>query len=659
MFNGAIKSQCSTDQKHSLKYGRAISIALITILIFTAISGVFVNAEANDGLFITLEGIEGAHTKCTLDFDASTSGTPNLSAIFIEGTFDANGVLISEDLLKNIQSQLQAINITSGQHTYNVTMKESDALQMSAGEYVVNLEFKNENLHTVSVMKFKDDNGDSTFAMVNFTNDTSNNTFRFKNVYPEPVPSNPALHISIGGDNAPQNASTKCKVMFKTTSKDPLEYPELERFTFNIEGAFDDSGILVSEDLFPQILDIFSLSKPTGTFPYTILLSESDATKHTSEAKYVIELKLEEGRISIEYLLKANDDYAKAVDSTLMIDYSANPTANSLRFNNEYKLPEGESEKPALHVSIGGHNASQNASTKCKVMFKTTSKDPLEYPELERFTFNIEGTFDDSGILVSEDLFPQILDIFSLSKPTGTFPYTILLSESDATKHTSEAKYVIELKLEEGRISIEYLLKANDDYAKAVDSTLKIDCSADPLANNLRFNNDYNLPETYPNPNPTTDDSVSITFQPNGGSWADSSTAPIIVDCKIGDEITIPDGPVKVGAKFLYWEGSKYYPGDKYVVVGDHVFTAIYDEFPEVDTYLLFGLTQGMSETKPTETTFTSQPSNSAPGPAPSKPIVPENLPKTGEQAAYTPVSVIAAVSGVGLLLTLRKKLTK
>ena len=49
-----------------------------------------------------------------------------------------------------------------------------------------------------------------------------------------------------------------------------------------------------------------------------------------------------------------------------------------------------------------------------------------------------------------------------------------------------------------------------------------------------------------------------------------------LIEAKIGETIEIPAAPVKDGYDFLYWEGSKYYPGDKYKVVGDHVFTAVF-----------------------------------------------------------------------------------
>ena len=77
-----------------------------------------------------------------------------------------------------------------------------------------------------------------------------------------------------------------------------------------------------------------------------------------------------------------------------------------------------------------------------------------------------------------------------------------------------------------------------------------------------------------------------ITFSLDGGTL-DGKTGSIEIEAAIGDEITIPDAPVREGYKFLYWKGSEYHPGDKYTVIGDHSFTAVWEkeeEKKEADT---------------------------------------------------------------------------
>ncbi|MDD7732698.1 MAG: DUF6359 domain-containing protein [Firmicutes bacterium] len=66
-----------------------------------------------------------------------------------------------------------------------------------------------------------------------------------------------------------------------------------------------------------------------------------------------------------------------------------------------------------------------------------------------------------------------------------------------------------------------------------------------------------------------------IRFRYGGYMDANGETEKVL-KCKVGDTIVIPEGPIREGWTFLYWKGSKYYPGDKYLVKGDHDFTAIW-----------------------------------------------------------------------------------
>lgn len=70
-----------------------------------------------------------------------------------------------------------------------------------------------------------------------------------------------------------------------------------------------------------------------------------------------------------------------------------------------------------------------------------------------------------------------------------------------------------------------------------------------------------------------------ITINPAGGKWADGTTTSKTYKAEVGAYITLPDAPVKDGYTFLYWEGSKYNPGDKYKVTGaDHTFIAVWQK---------------------------------------------------------------------------------
>lgn len=69
--------------------------------------------------------------------------------------------------------------------------------------------------------------------------------------------------------------------------------------------------------------------------------------------------------------------------------------------------------------------------------------------------------------------------------------------------------------------------------------------------------------------------SCYITFDLAGGTM-DGKTGLIKKKYGRGEIITIPGPPVRKGYEFLYWEGSRYNPGDQYKVTGDHTLTAVW-----------------------------------------------------------------------------------
>lgn len=66
----------------------------------------------------------------------------------------------------------------------------------------------------------------------------------------------------------------------------------------------------------------------------------------------------------------------------------------------------------------------------------------------------------------------------------------------------------------------------------------------------------------------------TITFDLNGGTL-DGMTGKVEIIAENGDVITLP-APKRDGYIFDYWEGSKYYAGDRYTVNGDHTFKAVW-----------------------------------------------------------------------------------
>lgn len=65
-----------------------------------------------------------------------------------------------------------------------------------------------------------------------------------------------------------------------------------------------------------------------------------------------------------------------------------------------------------------------------------------------------------------------------------------------------------------------------------------------------------------------------ITYDPNGGKFADGGAKPIDEQHYYGETISIHAAPTRSEHDFLYWKGSAYRPGDSYTVIGDHTFVA-------------------------------------------------------------------------------------
>lgn len=79
---------------------------------------------------------------------------------------------------------------------------------------------------------------------------------------------------------------------------------------------------------------------------------------------------------------------------------------------------------------------------------------------------------------------------------------------------------------------------------------------------------------------PVPSKEYTITFDANGGTLADGNTISSSTYVE-GTSITIMAAPTRAGYRFLYWQGSEYYPGQAYTVTDNHTFTAIWEESSE------------------------------------------------------------------------------
>ena len=81
----------------------------------------------------------------------------------------------------------------------------------------------------------------------------------------------------------------------------------------------------------------------------------------------------------------------------------------------------------------------------------------------------------------------------------------------------------------------------------------------------------------------TKTETFKITYDLNGGRL-NGQTGIITEEHKKGEVITVKDAPTRTGYKFMYWEGSKYYPGDKYTVTEDHTLKAVWTKTAAAST---------------------------------------------------------------------------
>ena len=68
---------------------------------------------------------------------------------------------------------------------------------------------------------------------------------------------------------------------------------------------------------------------------------------------------------------------------------------------------------------------------------------------------------------------------------------------------------------------------------------------------------------------------VYVTFDFNGGAIG-ADCGPKTITVEKGALITLLEAPYKQGHTFLYWDESRYQPGDTYKVEANHTFTAVY-----------------------------------------------------------------------------------
>lgn len=139
----------------------------------------------------------------------------------------------------------------------------------------------------------------------------------------------------------------------------------------------------------------------------------------------------------------------------------------------------------------------------------------------------------------------------------------------------------------------------------------------------------------------TPDKTFTITYQLNGGQYQ-GKTDDIVETHSYGEIIDIHNAPEREYYAFCYWQGSNYYPGEKYRVTEDHTFTAIWrrDRIPPEDE-------------DPPDDPPSSNPDDDPPGSDPEKEDPPGSDPEKDEPPGSKPDEPTPGTGENGMMLPL------
>lgn len=149
--------------------------------------------------------------------------------------------------------------------------------------------------------------------------------------------------------------------------------------------------------------------------------------------------------------------------------------------------------------------------------------------------------------------------------------YTYTTDETGSHQYVKAGKYLMEL------VSVPDELKGKFEWPAAKE----IEISGSSF-NGFNVEEIKVEAEVTPTPTPQPDkpgkdeesEKIRLTFKTNEGTWADGSKEDKILVVDKFSFVNIIDAPVREGYEFLYWKGSKYQPGDKYLAFEDHTFVA-------------------------------------------------------------------------------------
>ena len=143
-----------------------------------------------------------------------------------------------------------------------------------------------------------------------------------------------------------------------------------------------------------------------------------------------------------------------------------------------------------------------------------------------------------------------------------------------------------------------------------------------------------------------------------GGGMLDGKTGIIEILIEEGDVFILPL-PTREGYRFLYWQGSMYYAGDGFDVIGNHLFTAIWEKIE--------GNEENEDDDDDDDEDIEEKPDNKGDenteqGNEPESPYgatgtnAGSGLPQTGDYMPAVPLVLLASVALLFMVLSLRRR---
>jgi|GEM_PF-5769073 len=389
------------------------------------------------------------------------------------------------------------------------------------------------------------------------------------------------------------DGSSEAKTVSWKIEKAKVSIPNVKEDKFTYTGQ---EITLEFENLDTDLIEAYYINATdAGEYSYQLALKDEanyvweDGSSEAIEGDYDIE----KAKLSKPSLKQDSYAYTGKEISVELVDYDEELVSV------EGSVKESKVGEYSLNISIEdtlNYVWEDNSSDSFDLVWKIieTDKTVVEIPNLSNFTY--DGSEKET---VETYYNEEIISKSGTLKATDVGEYTVTYSLKDTNLYVwsdgSDEDKTVSWKIEVKKLSLVSLKEDEFDYTgekiqvsyNNFDSSLmsvsgiseevaygeyeltvslndkKNYCWQDGSANDLTLSWKINPIKS------------SLSFSASGGNW-NGSEEDLLIEANVGDTITIPEAPSREGYEFVYWQGSVYYPGDKYLVEGDHKFTAIW-----------------------------------------------------------------------------------